>query len=65
MSYLKRRKNITNFSFRKADRKKLREITSNVNKLLKYILLDGVTEANDLIKSIAVYVSQRLWLKQK
>ena len=52
----KGKENITNVSFRNADRKKLREITRNVNKVLKYIVTDDVTGTNDLIKAVAVYV---------
>ena len=61
----KKKEKITNVSFRKADRKKLREITSNVNKVLKYIMANDVTETNDLINAVAVYVSHRLGLKQR
>ena len=59
----KKKEKIINVSFRKADRKKLREITSNVNKVLKHIMTNYVIETNDLIN--AVYVSQRLGLKQR
>eukprot|EP00795_Rhopilema_esculentum_P009606 gene9606-17364_t len=61
----KKKEKTTNVSFRNADRKKLREITSNMNNVLKYIVTDGVTETNDLINAISVYVSQRLGLKQR
>ena len=61
----KKKKKITNVSFRNADRKKLREITGNVNKVLKCIMTIDVTETNDLINAVAVYVSQRLGLKQR
>ena len=61
----KKKEKITNVSFRKADRKKLREITSNVNKVLKYIMISDVTETNDLINDVAVYLNQRLGLKQR
>ena len=52
-------------SFRNADLTKLREITSNVNKVLKYTITVHVTGTNDLINAVAVYVSQRLGLKQR
>ena len=61
----RKKKKITNISFRIADRKKLREITGNVNKVLEYIMTVDVTETNDLINAVAVYVSQRLGLKQR
>ena len=60
----KKKEKITNVSFRKVDRKKLREITSDVNKVLKYIMTNDV-ETNDLINDVAVYVNQRLGLKQR
>ena len=61
----KKKEKITNVSFRKADSKKLREITSNVNKVWKYIMTNDLTETNDLINAAAVYVCQRLGLKQR
>ena len=61
----KTKEKITNVSFRNADWKKLREITSNVNKVLKYIITDDVTGTNDLINAVAVCVSQRFGLKQR
>ena len=61
----KKKKKITNVSFRNVDRKKLREITGNVNKVLKCIMTVDVTERNDLINAVAVYVSRRLGLKQR
>ena len=61
----RKKKKITNVSFRNANRKKFREITGNVNEVLKYIMAVDVTETNDLINAVAVYLSQRSGLKQK
>ena len=61
----KKKEKITNVSFRNVDRKRLRETASSVNKVLKYIATDDVTGTNHLISAVAVYVSQRLGLKQR
>lgn len=56
----KKKEKITYVSFRNADRKNLREITSKV-----IIETNDVTETNHLINVEAVYVSKRLGLKQR
>ena len=61
----RKKKKITNVSFRNADRKKLREITGNVNNVLEYIMTVDVTETDNVINAVAVHVSQRLGLKQR
>ena len=61
----RKKENITHVSFRSVDRKTLRKITSNVNKVLKYIITNDATETNDLINAVAICASQRLGLKQR
>ena len=63
--FSRKKKKTTNVSFRNGDRKKLREITGNVNKVLEYIMPVDVTDTNDLINAVAVYASQRKGLKQR
>ena len=56
---------IHNISFRHISQKKLRDLTINMNSVLKYIETNDAIETNDLINAVAVYVTQRLGLRQR
>ena len=51
--------------FKKVDSRRLKNITGNVNRLLRYIEVRDITEINDLIRAGATYVAKALGLKSK
>ena len=51
--------------FKKVDRRKLNDITKEVNCVLKYVTSDSISDTNKLIKAAAVYIGEQMGLKQK
>ena len=51
--------------FKKVDSRRLKNITGNINRLLRYMEVQDTTEINDLIRAGTTYVAKALGLKSK
>ena len=54
-----------NCNLRKVDRIKVLDKTRRVNKVIKYIKTNNITETNRLLKAVGLYVEERLGMKSK
>ena len=49
--------------FKKVDRQKLQQETAKINRVLKYIKTNNITETNKLIKGVSIVVAENLGIK--
>ena len=51
--------------FKKVNKCKLSKLTGNVNRVLKYIVTNNISETNDLIRAAETYIANELGLKDE
>ena len=57
-------KNVDGISFKKVDFKRLHEVTTKANAVVKHIPTNNITETNDLVRAISAWVAIQLGLKK-